>query len=687
MSMAAAAASASSSASSSSASSASSSASSSSGLGSGGGGVSSVTGPNSLMMMSASSSLAASPMPPLPPPLIIPGGAGGGSGSSMSMGMGMGCSGSMMLSNAPVSVSQSGGGLSSVVNSVSASASSSASSGISTLGTAALGVPRIKESNELFAFEFDVNGESNGRWSKPKVKGDLPGYRYCHTADYYSGSVVLFGGFDGSNRHNEVYVLDLATLTWRQVRTSGQEPEHLSHHTTSIFGNQLIVFGGLNDAGKIRNELYMLDLCTMTWARPELTGSPPGPRLSSSSAVYGHKFWVFGGYDGKSRMNDVHCLDFSTMRWSRPVISGQPPCPRYSHSMTKDRNFLLVFGGDDGSMYQLDDLYILDLDALRWIMPTRPEGTTWPDPRKNHTSVIHKGYMYIFGGSGKLMQTPTISDTFSLNLRTIPDLRVLSFDEATDAIQRDLRTLALMHSATPATGLYHTTHHHDDSHRVIGTRTTPLSQQWVVPSTVQPSATPSMSTSPTSSEPLTLVSGCNYSLPEVKQRVDSVVNILRTQFNQLHKQMDQFTQERQQFEELVEKERLHQKEMESLAATCIGSSQRIITLNVGGTRYDTSINTLTKDKNSMLAVMFGGRYEVTVSPDGSVFLDRDGTHFKYILNYLRDGHVSLTRDKLLLKQLLQEAEFYQLEGLKTHIKEKLQKTRQTTPSPIEPQIP
>jgi len=44
--------------------------------------------------------------------------------------------------------------------------------------------------------------------------------------------------------------------------------------------------------------------------------------------------------------------------------------------------------------------------------------------------------------------------------------------------------------------------------------------------------------------------------------------------------------------------------------------------------YTTSMLTLTREKDSMLAAMFGGRHEVMKEEDGCVFIDRDGTHFR-----------------------------------------------------------
>ena len=66
---------------------------------------------------------------------------------------------------------------------------------------------------------------------------------------------------------------------------------------------------------------------------------------------------------------------------------------------------------------------------------------------------------------------------------------------------------------------------------------------------------------------------------------------------------------------------------------------KIVRLSVGGIHFETSIETLCKgDPDSMLSAMFSGRHNVMKDEEGRYFIDRDGTHFRYILNYLRDGN-------------------------------------------------
>ena len=79
------------------------------------------------------------------------------------------------------------------------------------------------------------------------------------------------------------------------------------------------------------------------------------------------------------------------------------------------------------------------------------------------------------------------------------------------------------------------------------------------------------------------------------------------------------------------------------------------TLNVGGRTFDTSKSTLTKDPHSVLAKIIMYDHDVH-----SAFIDRDGTHFRYVVNFLRDGTCALPACKYHRQELRTEAEYFQV---------------------------
>ena len=79
------------------------------------------------------------------------------------------------------------------------------------------------------------------------------------------------------------------------------------------------------------------------------------------------------------------------------------------------------------------------------------------------------------------------------------------------------------------------------------------------------------------------------------------------------------------------------RQHEALNEEDINRISPTIKLNVGDHYFTTTRQTLTKDPNSMLAAMFSGRFDMKPAEDGAFFIDRDGTNFRFILNYLRTG--------------------------------------------------
>lgn len=105
-----------------------------------------------------------------------------------------------------------------------------------------------------------------------------------------------------------------------------------------------------------------------------------------------------------------------------------------------------------------------------------------------------------------------------------------------------------------------------------------------------------------------------------------------------------------------------QKRLSLVENNCVGIPS-VVELNVGGSVYTTSLTTLLKYPDSSLNSMFNGRQRVIRDGHGRFFIDRDGTLFRYVLDYLRNSTVTLPSEFKERDRLIEEARYYKLDGL------------------------
>lgn len=99
----------------------------------------------------------------------------------------------------------------------------------------------------------------------------------------------------------------------------------------------------------------------------------------------------------------------------------------------------------------------------------------------------------------------------------------------------------------------------------------------------------------------------------------------------------------------------------------------IIKLNIGGFKHETTLDTLNRDPNSMLASMFSGRHTTKLGDDGYYFIDRNGKYFEYIIKFLRDGNINLESPSIdMINDILDEAKYYNLEDLIHYLEKRVE---------------
>ena len=127
--------------------------------------------------------------------------------------------------------------------------------------------------------------------------------------------------------------------------------------------------------------------------------------------------------------------------------------------------------------------------------------------------------------------------------------------------------------------------------------------------------------------------------------------------------------------------KLEKRRLSSIDMDGTSDSQRPsrVRLNVGGKYFLTTYETLSNPHNQQKPTYFSGitsgcfkeEYDELLK-EPYYFIDRDPTHFRYILNYLRDGNVNCIPQKIeLLREILQESSFYAIEGLNTLLEREL----------------
>ena len=86
-----------------------------------------------------------------------------------------------------------------------------------------------------------------------------------------------------------------------------------------------------------------------------------------------------------------------------------------------------------------------------------------------------------------------------------------------------------------------------------------------------------------------------------------------------------------------------------------------IKLRVGEHLYHTSVTTMRRESDSMLAAMFSGKFKLSTDSDGCYFVDRDGKLFGIILSWLRMARVpsrSLSPEEV--QELIEECIYFGL---------------------------
>ncbi|XP_011191668.1 BTB/POZ domain-containing protein Tiwaz isoform X1 [Zeugodacus cucurbitae] len=112
---------------------------------------------------------------------------------------------------------------------------------------------------------------------------------------------------------------------------------------------------------------------------------------------------------------------------------------------------------------------------------------------------------------------------------------------------------------------------------------------------------------------------------------------------------------------------LHANHKPITGIPCVAAASRYtapVHIDVGGTIYTSSLETLTKYPDSKLAKLFNGTIPIVLdSLKQHYFIDRDGGMFRHVLNFMRNSRLLIADDFPDLELLLEEARYFEVEPM------------------------
>ncbi|XP_077995275.1 kelch domain-containing protein 3-like [Glandiceps talaboti] len=239
--------------------------------------------------------------------------------------------------------------------------------------------------------------------------------RVNHAAVALGDKIFTFGGYCTGDDYEtlrpiDVHVFDMVTYRWTELPNTYM-PDSIPYmrygHTAVAVGDSVYLWGGRNDSIGACNRLFCYNTSDNVWSCPSVSGDVPEARDGHSACVINKNIFIFGGYEDQSECfsNTVHRLDTTTMRWELlRVTRGEPAYWRDFHTAIAIDSLMVVFGGRSdvqGPWHTNRELYcnevqVFDTRDNSWYQPVTSGPV--PDGRRSHSTFLHNGQIFIFGG-------------------------------------------------------------------------------------------------------------------------------------------------------------------------------------------------------------------------------------------------------------------------------------------------
>jgi PKD repeat protein len=208
------------------------------------------------------------------------------------------------------------------------------------------------------------------------------------------GSIILMGGYDGSNRKNDVWRSMDDGATWTQINASAGWTARGYHTSVALTDGSSVLMGGWAESGDM-NDVWRSTDNGATWMQVNASAGWTARYGHSCVAMPDGSIVLMGGYDNNGAKNDVWRSTDNGATWTQ-MTSGAEWSARDGHSSVAmpDGSILLI--GGFGSGGRKNDVWRSSDNGATW-SPVNV-GAEW-SARVNHSSVaMADGSILLMGG-------------------------------------------------------------------------------------------------------------------------------------------------------------------------------------------------------------------------------------------------------------------------------------------------
>ncbi|KAI8083791.1 hypothetical protein BDF21DRAFT_416637 [Thamnidium elegans] len=188
-------------------------------------------------------------------------------------------------------------------------------------------------------YYFDI-GSNTWYWPEVSYSGGYRPARYGHSSSLISERLFIIGGKTMAHNENDSWVITTAgdfqsvlvfdTTTYRSISmaTIGDiPPARFSFSAVNApDGKSIVLFGGQNatetSSFDAKNDIYVLDTCTLNWSQPIISGIPPIARAGHEAIKFMNQYMIitmgiqnFSPETGPIYIDDTAILDMKTWTW------------------------------------------------------------------------------------------------------------------------------------------------------------------------------------------------------------------------------------------------------------------------------------------------------------------------------------------------------------------------------------